>query len=131
MHALFVMHAMALGPLKEKPQPIGRPHVPVVNQFGKPAQQHTAGRRGRTQANNEVKNRARQRAVRENFKRVLVKTGDDLNPPRTVMHLVKPPPKEITLVPPAVPPVKEKRNRQIAGSRAARHAPSVRMPWPV
>src|SRR5690348_4484543 len=56
---------------------------------------------------------------------MLVKAGDDLDALRTVMHLMEAAPEESRLVAPAVPPVIEERDGQVAGDGAAGNAEGV------
>ena len=107
MQALFVVDAVALRPLKEKTEPIRSAHVPVIDEFGEAAQEDCPGGSRRSEPNEQVKDGAGQSTVGENFKRMLVKTGDHFNALRAVVHLMEPTPQEIALMTPAMPPVEE------------------------
>src|SRR5437763_1655204 len=47
---------------------------------------------------------------------MLVERGDHLDPPRAVMDLVKEPPKEVVLVPQAMPPVENESGHEVGHS---------------
>src|SRR5882724_2773293 len=92
MNAFLVVNAVAFGALKHEPQPVRRANVPVIDEFRKPAEQHASRGGGRSQSDDEIQDCARQSAVRQNFKRMFIKTCDYFDTPRAVMYLVKPPP---------------------------------------
>lgn len=110
----FMVDAVALWPLEKEAQPVRGANVPVVNEFCEAAEENGSSRGSRPQANDQVENRARECAIRENFKGVFVKTGDHFNALEAVMDLVEPASEEIALVAPAMPPVEEKSDGEIA-----------------
>jgi len=86
VNAFFVMDAVAFRPLEQKAQPIRRAHIPVINEFGEPAQQDRS--RGSLWSNSydKIEDGAGECAVRQDFERMLVEAGDDLDPLWTVME---------------------------------------------
>ena len=92
MHALLVVDAVALGTLEEVAEPVGRPHVPVVDELGQARSGHRPGGGRGPQAHQQVEDRAREHAVGEDLERVLVEAGDDLDALGAVVDLVEDPP---------------------------------------
>src|SRR5262249_43942063 len=62
---------------------------------------------------------------------MLVEGGDDLDPLRAMVELVEPAPQKIDLMPPAVPPIVNKADDQVAHQPTASDAKGVGRPAPV
>ena len=73
-----VVDAVTLGTLQEPADPPGRPDVPVIEEFGQSGQQHDAGDDRGFETQQEIEQRAGQETVENQFHRVLVEGGQNL-----------------------------------------------------
>src|SRR5215469_9319933 len=99
------MDKVAFWPLKDKPQPVRSPDVPVVAELPNAAEDHgTRARRG-TEPDQQVDDHAREQAVDHDFQRILIKGRQSFEPLSAVMNLMQPSPQKIRSMPPQMPPV--------------------------
>src|SRR6266849_932383 len=128
VHAFLMVDAVALRPLESESQPVRRGDIPVIDEFCETAEHHRCRGRSGLDSHSGIQNEAADETVEQDFKRVLVETGNDLDPLRAVMNLMHPAPEKWRFVTPAMPPVKYKRNRKITEDGAARSAQSAGRP---
>jgi hypothetical protein len=125
------MHAVTFGTLDDEAKPIGRAHVPVVEKLGQAGEQDSLGSRRGSKADDQIQNRARQRAVGDELKRMLVETRDYFDALGAMVHLVKPAPERRRAMAPVVPPIINERDHEIADDGAARDSQTVGRPQTV
>ena len=102
--------------------------VPVVEQLGESRDEDCNRGCFRRYATEQVKDRAGENPISDYLNWVLIEAGNDLNPLRAVVHLVKPAPEKRYIVTNPVPPVINKYDgdvpdKDLEGRRSSGEAP--------
>lgn len=114
---MLVVYAMGFRALEDRPEPTGRPDVPVVEVFRDCGEEGIECGGFHREAENGVGQRGGDQGVDGDLDRVLVETGENFDPPGRVVKLMAKSPEEFGFVTETMPAVVNQSGDEVANDR--------------